>query len=272
MELEITRENSNISEFSFSGIDRGIEPKFSLIIPAYNEENRIGSFLKSLISNLNSLFEVIVVCDGNDLTAKIVNQVDPKIKILEFNDKLGKGGAIIEGFRAARGDIVGYVDADGSIPWYEIQRAFSSVSKVTPVIVGSRWLRSSKILHKQPWHRIILGRLYHYLTFALLGISVKDTQCGLKVYRFDVVQAVLRNIRLRNLSVDTAFLYHCKELGIRIKEMPIEWKDIPGSKFSSGRTVFYMLLTLVGLKISHSRFSNHFQGFISDTIDKINLG
>lgn len=243
---------------------------YSLIIPAYNEELRIGNFLRSIVVHLTELDEIIVVCDGTDSTSKIAREISPKIRVLEFDQKLGKGGAILEGFKAASCEVIGYVDADGAIPWHEVKKVLTSVSYDTPVAIGSRWMKGSKIVKRQPFHRILLGRIYHYVALALLGLTVKDTQCGLKAYRSDVVRDVLRRIRIRNLSIDTAFLYHCMELGFSIREIPIEWQDIDGSKFDPLKSAFFMLVTLIGLRVSHSRFSDFFESFITDSLERIN--
>ena len=224
----------------------------SLIIPAYNEENRIGPFLDQLSKELPRSWEVIIVCDGDDRTADIAREKDIRYKVLEYRRRLGKGGAILEGFRAASGDIVGYVDADGAISVREIIRVFSSISDNCDVAVGSRWLRGSRVTVPQPLLRVILGRLYHYMAFALLGIKTKDTQCGLKAFKTSVLAKVLSGVTLKNLSFDTAILYHCYRVGSRISEVPITWGDVDGSKVKPVKTALIMFSSLVGLRLAHS--------------------
>ncbi len=234
----------------------------SLIIPAYNEEKRIKPFLEDLKTKIPSNWEVIIVCDGTDKTAEIAKKIDDRFRVLSFSKRLGKGGATKKGFLAASGEIIGYVDADGAIPWESIQRVFETVIKGEKVAVGSRWMRDSKVLIRQSIARVILGRLYHYFTMLFLGISIKDTQCGLKVYKKEVISKVLKDITISNLSFDTAFLYHTKKKGFNVTEIPIVWKDMDGSKISPVKTSVIMFITLIGIRFAHSRFSDKILKFI----------
>lgn len=225
----------------------------SLIIPAYNEEKRIESFLTSLKDRIDVFDQIIVVCDGTDKTAEVARSIDDNFIVLEYEKKMGKGGAILEGFRHANGDIIGYVDADGSVGVNDIIKVFHSVELGSPVAIASRWLRGSRIVKKQPLLRIILGRFYHYLSFAILGLEYKDTQCGLKAYERDVLSVIMKELRLTNLSFDTAFLYHCKLIGYRVSEIPVTWTDTEGSKYRPIRASLLMFGTLIALKLAHSK-------------------
>ncbi len=226
---------------------------FSLVIPAYNEEKRIRPFLEHLKAELPDGWEVIVVCDGTDSTADIVKSIDSRFKVIEFEYRLGKGGAIKAGLYVSHGDVLGYVDADGAISFSEVLKVFGAVKNDTPVAVGSRWVRGSKLERKQSIRRMILGRLYHYMSFALLGLTIKDTQCGLKSFKASMLKEVINSVTLRNLSFDTAILYHCQIRGINIAEVPIIWKDVKGSKVKPIKTALVMLLSLVGLRIANSK-------------------
>lgn len=236
---------------------------FSLIVPAYNEEERIGSFLQELKLHLPLNWEVILVCDGNDKTADIARSIDYPIKILEFNKRLGKGGAILEGFRIAQGDVIGYTDADGAILPEDIFRVFHSITGPNMVAIGSRWVKGAKVEKRQPLARIILGRLYHYFTFAFLGIRHKDTQCGIKALSHDVVKKLFNKVTLNNLSFDTALLYHCKKIDVSITEVPITWRNVEGSKVNTVRTSIVMLLSIIGIRLAHSKNRRRFDKIIT---------
>lgn len=241
---------------SFENISE--DHKYSLVIPAFNEEKRIAPFLRELSNKIDHHWEVIVVCDGNDRTASIAREIDDRFKVMEFNKRLGKGGAIMEGFRASSGDIVGYVDADGALEYEEINKVFHSLSKDYDVSVGSRWLKNSKVMVKQPIMRILLGRIYHYMSFAVLRLKIKDTQCGLKAFRMSIVKSLLTSVTLKNLSFDTALLYHCMKAGARIVEVPVTWNDVGGSKVHPIKTPLIMFFSLVGLRLAHSKSSKKF--------------
>ena len=228
---------------------------YSLVIPAYNEEKRIGPFLTELTKGLNRNWEIIVVCDGNDRTADIARSHNGRFKVIESKHRLGKGGAILEGFKASIGDVIGYVDADGAIAVSEILKVFSCISEGCDVAVGSRWLNSSVVVSKQPLIRTVLGRLYHYLTFTFLRLTIKDTQCGIKAFRRSALLEVIPKVTIRNLSFDTSLLYNCKKSGSEIREVPIVWSHKDGSRVNSGKAAVVMFLSLIGIWMAHLKNS-----------------
>lgn len=248
---EIRNESSNIKN---KLMDKPCA--YSLIIPAYNEENRIGPFLEHVKSNLTPAWEVIIVCDGNDRTPEIARAVDESFKVLEFSTRLGKGGAIKEGFKLSKGDVLGYVDADGAISFDDINKVYHAVSPENPVVVGSRWVKGSNIETSQRIVRVLLGRVYHYFSFALLGLRTKDTQCGIKAFDSSSMGKILDAVTISNLSFDTAVLYHCKKNRLNIAEMPITWKDVSGSTVKPFKTALVMFLSLIGIRLAHSRKAN----------------
>ena len=243
---------------SFYKVSESNPCAFSLVIPAYNEEMRIGSFLEHLKAELPVGWEVIVVCDGTDNTANIVRSIDNRFKVMEFEHRLGKGGAIKAGLIAAHGDVLGYVDADGAISFSEVMKVYGAVNEDTQVAVGSRWVRGSRLEKKQPFTRMILGRLYHYFSFALLGLTIKDTQCGLKAFKMSILKDLMNSVTLKNLSFDTALLYHCLKLGAKIIEIPVTWNDVGGSKVHPFKTSIIMFFSLIGLRLAHSKSSKRF--------------
>ena len=236
----------------------------SLVIPAYNEESRIMPFLEDISKNLPEKWEIIVVCDGTDRTAEIALSFGDRFTVLEYGHKLGKGGAILEGFYRAKGDIVGYVDADGALGSSDIIKVFSKVDEQNPVAIASRWVRGSDIIERQTFFIIVLGRVYHYATFAILGLREKDTQCGLKAFLADRTDCIMRRVTLTNLSVDTAILYHCKLLELKVNEVPVSWRDMGGSKVRPFRTALVMFATLIGIKMAHSKNAERNRSVISE--------
>lgn len=227
----------------------------SLVIPAYNEEKRIRPFLEEINIELPDSWEIIVVCDGTDSTANIVRSFGGRFNVLESAQRLGKGGAVLEGFKHAKGKIVGYVDADGAISSSEIIKVVNSVRDNNEVAIGSRWIKGARIVSHQPILRVVLGRLYHYLSFSLLGLRMKDTQCGIKAFNSVLVKGVMGSVTLRNLSFDTAILYHCNKHGAKITEVPVIWNDVEGSKVHPIKAPLIMFFSLVGIRLAHSKSS-----------------
>ena len=123
-------------------------------------------------------------------------------------------------------------------------------------------MKNSNVVVSQPILRVVLGRIYHYFTILFLRINTKDTQCGLKVFKRDVVLNIVKDITISNLSFDTAFLYHTKKAGYIVNEIPITWKDMDGSKISPIKTSFIMFITLIGIRMAHSKFSKKILEFL----------
>lgn len=244
---------------------------FSLVVPAFNEERRISQFLMTLKDIETEFREIIVVCDGDDKTADIVRITCPQYNVLEFPSRLGKGGAILEGFKAATGGVVGYVDADGAFDSKDILKVFRAVDNNIPVVQGSRWLKDSIIESKQPLIRIFLGRMYHYVSFAVLGMLQKDTQCGLKALRKGVVDELKTRVKVRNFSFDTALIYHCKLMGLKVLELPVKWRDVDGSKVKPFSSAFFMFMTVIALRLIHSEKTSKFKKVFMEREDFFDL-
>ena len=225
---------------------------YSIIIPAYNEEDRIGKTIKDLEANVPGILEIIVVCDGNDNTPDVSRASGRKVSVLEFDRRLGKGGAVIEGFKYASGDVVCYTDADGSSPWYEVQRICSMVSEEHKAVVASRWMRTSRVDRKEPLFSRISSRLFHYMVYALLGIKTKDTQCGLKAFSSDVANTLSQRVTVTNRTFDVALLYHLKKMGIKILEVGIEWSHDSNTRMHIFKVIPVMFMTIVGLRLVNS--------------------
>ncbi len=231
----------------------------SIVVPAYNEENRIGPFLRALNDTLPENTEIIVVFDGNDNTPEIVRSFGERMKLIQFSRRLGKGGAILEGFKRAKGEVVGFVDADGAIPASEVLRLSSLVTERNSCVIGSRWVQSSRIGIKEPTLNVLAGRVFHYFVYLILGLKVKDTQCGIKFFHKSILQALCKKVTISNRMIDIAILYHVKLMKRSIQEIGIEWNHAYGSKLPIWKVMPLMFATLLGLRLIHSgRFGNKF--------------
>lgn len=219
--------------------------KVSIVIPAYNEESRIKTVL-SKYSNHFQNQEIIVVCEGIDNTPNLVKEASeryPEIKLLNFKERLGKGGAIIEGFKAAKGDKIGFVDADGSVEPDDVKGMFDCLSDAEGVI-ASRRLKDSKILVKQPVKRWFASRVFNILVRLIFGLKFKDTQCGAKVFRKEAIKDVFSELKTKGFEFDVELLWRLKQKGYNVIEFPITWKHSEGSSFSlsSAPNMFFSLL------------------------------
>jgi dolichol-phosphate mannosyltransferase len=198
----------------------------SLVIPAYNEENRIQSLFDEI-----PVFdgELIIVCDGTDRTADCVSRIassrmDLRIRCLVFDHRLGKGGGVIEGLKAAQAPLVGYFDADGSTSVEEMKRLFLALSTVDGAI-GSRWIPGSTLKVRQSVLRQLESRAFNLLIRALFGLTYHDTQCGAKVFKKSAIDAVLPLMISRGFEFDVELLWRLRNAGYRVTEVPIEWQN-----------------------------------------------
>jgi dolichol-phosphate mannosyltransferase len=234
-------------------------PGLSIVIPAWNEEERLARTLARYLPALEARddpFEVIVVSDGAmDRTAEVARSFSSRgVRVLEFPQKLGKGGAILEGLRSARFDYVGYVDADGPIPPSQIY-GMVDVLKEVDCVIASRWMRGSVVLRPEPILKQFAGRVWNFLVRVLLLLPLQDTQCGAKFFKRSVVQPLLRTVTVTNWAFDVGLLYHVREAGASVKEVPVTWSHDPDSRMSVGRAIPIMLVSLLAVRMMNSSTS-----------------
>jgi glycosyltransferase involved in cell wall biosynthesis len=237
-------------------------PSLLLLIPAYNEEDRIEPTLRDFAASFRSShkgpFQIVVVLNGcKDNTLGVVNRVAtefPELSALNFPDPIGKGGALIEGLRLSpNADLIGYVDADGATS----PAAFLELVRLTAqadCVIGSRWLPGAILHQSQPWLRRFFSRVFHAIVQALFWMNIQDTQCPAKVMRREAVEKIHSSLRIADLAFDVNLLYALKRAGFRIMEVPTEWTDKIGSKVTKTllRSSLVMFLSVVRVRLIYS--------------------
>ena len=237
-------------------------PSVLLLIPAYNEEERIEPVLRDYAeyfrSNYSGNFKLVVVLNGcRDNTLGVVERVGREfnsIAALEFPGPIGKGGALIEGLRLAPlGDLIGYVDADGATS----PAAFHDLIKHIEgfdCVIGSRWIPGAILHQAQSNKRQFASRVFHLIVQRAFRMNIRDTQCGAKVMRREAVEKIHSSLRITDMAFDINLLYALKRAGYRIRELPTEWTDKIGSKVTLGRTSLSMLLSVIRLWLVYKPF------------------
>ena len=239
----------------------------SIVIPAWNEEDRIGPTLERYLAALERLgpsYEIIVVMDGvRDGTERVVDRfADRGVRKLIFSKKLGKGGAVMAGLRLSRYAYVGYVDADGSVPPHELAKMVRFLEH-HDCVVASRWVRGSHVTSQEPLFNVVAGRVYNFLVRSLLFLRVRDTQCGAKFLRREILDRVLAAVTVTNRAFEISLLYHIKKIGGTIEEVPIEWAHDGRSRMPIAKAVPVMFLTLIGLRVMNSPVGRYVpKGFV----------
>jgi len=227
----------------------------SLIIPAYNEENRIlpviEGFWNYFDKNMKE-FEILIVANGCvDDTVKVVKENFSgykNIRLVISVKKLGKGGAVLEGFKRAKGELVGFSDADKSVSPEDFDRLFSCLRE-KDCAVGSRKIKGSNITIKQSFARRFSSRAFNMIIRILFGLNIKDTQCGAKVFRKEVIDRVAPQMKSTGYEFDVELLWRTKKNGFGIAEVPITWGHSEESKFSLAYAP-QMLFSLLKLRFS----------------------
>jgi glycosyltransferase involved in cell wall biosynthesis len=233
-----------------------------LLIPAYNEERRIEPVLRDYAqffgTHYSGKFQLVVVLNGcTDDTLGVVQRVAaefPAVRPLEFKQPIGKGGALIEGFKlASQGELIGYVDADGATPPHALLELVKNMNEADCVI-GSRWLPDSVIHQAQAGSRRFASRAFHSIVQLLFWLNIHDTQCGAKVMKREVVEKIHPFLRIADMAFDINLLVAIKRAGFRIREVPTEWTDKAGSKVVLASSSLTMFLSVVRVRLIYSPF------------------
>jgi glycosyltransferase involved in cell wall biosynthesis len=233
-------------------------PAFSLVIPAYNEAERIGQTLHDALGYLETTSpqsELIVVNDGStDATSRIVQDVFAEqsaltTRLLEHSPNRGKGAAVRQGLLAATTPIGLFSDADLSTPIEEAGKLIEPIAAgQLDVAFGSRALDRTLIGHHQPWRREQGGRVFNLIVRLATGLPYWDTQCGFKAFRLDVFRPILDRAKTDGFGFDVELLYLARKANLRMKEIPVRWNHVEGSKVSFARDSVRMLREIAALR------------------------
>jgi len=226
-------------------------PKYSIVIPAYNESARIPATLQSVLETIRSRgweAEVVVVNDGSrDNTAEVVREIArtaPEIRLLENPSNRGKGYAVRHGILEALGDVVLFSDADLSSPMEEAEGLFAAIANGADIAIGSRWLATSRQTHRQPLYRQIFGRCFNLLTRMVMNLPFADTQCGFKAFTRAAAQTVFQLQTIERWGFDPEILFIALKRGYDIKEVPVSWAHDARTRISYLRDGLQMLKEL----------------------------
>lgn len=237
-----------------------LNPSVLLLIPAYNEEQRIGPVLRVYAEFFRAhyvgSFHVVVVLNGcRDNTLGVVQQAVaefPEIRLLEFAAPIGKGGALIEGLKLApEADLIGYIDADGATQPAAFLDLLKECGEVDCAI-GSRWLPGSVLEQTQSFKRRLYSRCFHFFVEFLFWMQIKDTQCGAKVMRRRAIEAIHPQLRIADVAFDINLLYSLKRGGFSVREVPTTWTDQMGSTMRLNKGALGILLSVVRLRLFYS--------------------
>ena len=233
-----------------------VSPFLSVVIPAYNEEQRIAHTLEVVIQFLEVQAyscEIIVVDDGSeDETAALVRrfaQNNIGITLVGIPHK-GKGSAVKEGMLKARGQYRFLADADLSMPIEQLQRFLPPTLDKFDIAIGSREVLGSRRFD-EPSKRHIMGRVFNLLVRRLAIKEISDTQCGFKCFRGDVAEQLFNKQKIRGFGFDAEILYMALRLNLKIIELPIDWNHNSDSKVRPLIDGLAMLRDMIRIRIQN---------------------
>ena len=214
-------------------------PRYSIVIPAFNESKRIPATLQAVTDCIRARgwsAEVIVVDDGSrDSTADVVRafaaQV-PEVQLIQNPGNRGKGYSVRNGLLRAVGEIVMFTDADLSAPIEEAEGLFAAIEAGADIAIGSRWLERTRQTIRQPLYRQFFGRCFNAVTRTVMGLSFADTQCGFKAFTRAAAQTVFQLQTIDRWGFDPEILFIALKRGFRVDEVPVSWAHDERSRMS----------------------------------------
>ena len=252
-------------------------PDLSIVIPAFNEEARVGPTLRDYVAycrNGARRVELIVVDDGSlDRTSVVVNALAsefPEIRLIRLAENHGKGHAVRSGVVNAQGKLVLFADADGATPLPEIERLEAALAAGADVAIGSRALHDTGVKVNARLYRRLIGRTFHGLVETLTVPGVKDTQCGFKLFRGPVAHDLFSRMRIRGFSFDVEVLMMAQRRGYRITEVPVNWTHQPGSKvnlLTDSARMLWDLFVIRGRYMSGQYNSPHLAPWVDPALE-----
>ncbi|HZN54558.1 MAG TPA: dolichyl-phosphate beta-glucosyltransferase [Candidatus Polarisedimenticolaceae bacterium] len=230
-------------------------PFLSIVVPAYNEERRLGESLDKIGAYLAAGdvdAEIVVVDDGStDGTAELAARAlrAKRGRVLRNGENRGKGFSVRHGITQAAGRFVLVTDADLSTPIEEHGKLAAIMrDRDLDVVIGSRALADSDVQVRQGWLRQLMGRGFNRIIRGLTGLTYRDTQCGFKLMDRDRVLPLVEKMQIDRFAYDVELLFLCERFRLAVAEVPVIWRNAVGSKVSLVGDPLNMLLDVVRVR------------------------
>jgi dolichyl-phosphate beta-glucosyltransferase len=229
----------------------------SVVIPAFNERDRLGPSLVALSAALPSItrepVEVVVDSASTDGTGELAERYADRFDALVVlrDEVAGKGRAVRRGMLAARGRYRFMADADFAMPPYQIGRFLERLDEGADLAIGTRAAAESDV--ERGSQRELMGRTFNVLTRSLLLPGLRDTQCGFKGFRAEAAERLFSRSRIEGFAFDLEVLYLARRLGMRLVEVPIRWRDDGESRIRVVRDGLQMLRDVLKIRALHRR-------------------
>ena len=226
--------------------------QLSVVIPAFNEEDRLGDSLDLIVRFLEARgksFEVVVVDDGSsDGTSSVAGGFrSPPVELHRLSRNRGKGAALRAGVLQTRGDWVLLCDADLSTPIEDLEKLEARADEAD-LILGSRAVADSNVTENQPLYRELMGKTFNTILRTLALVEQKDTQCGFKLLRGSAARELFEELSIERFAFDVELVCLAGDRGYRVVEQGVTWKDSPNSRVHPVRDSLNMFLDVLRLR------------------------
>lgn len=226
----------------------------SVILPIYNEKKRLENLLTitSYLRSKKYTYEVIVVDDGSEKQTKhILTQLRKKIRFIAVHVQTnrGKGYAIQQGMLRATGKYRIFMDIDLSTPIENIEIFLKSLRSY-PIVIATRKSDKSNVLNHQPFLREVMGKMFTRISELVTGVNVSDFTCGFKGFSSTSAKKLFSKSRIERWSFDAEILFLANKYEMKIKEIPINWKNDKETKVVFPRDIFISLTELLQIRLN----------------------
>jgi dolichyl-phosphate beta-glucosyltransferase len=229
-------------------------PLLSVVIPAYNESERLPRYLPDVVAFCQTLdggAEVIVVDDGSkDGTAEYVAAVataEPMVRLIRQNPNRGKGAAVRSGVLESGGRFILFTDADGATPITECSKLLEAALAGSDVVIGSRKIGGEAARRERSILRKLVGSIFYRITNLLAVPGIEDTQCGFKLFSRAAARQIFPDLRETGWAFDVEILFLAQKIGLTIDELPVNWSAVEGSKIRP-KDAIRMLVALIRIR------------------------
>jgi glycosyltransferase involved in cell wall biosynthesis len=237
------------------GIENGLEPFYTIVIPAYNESTRLGATLERVLAFARQQSwdaEIIVVNDGStDNTAELVRKYarnNEILRLLENPGNCGKGYSVRHGVLNAQGTIILFTDADLSSPIEEAPKLIAALKAGADIAIGSRWMKTELQTRRQSLARQAMGRVFNFLLRITLRLDFKDTQCGFKAFRRGAARALFPRQKIEGWGFDPELLFLARLFGFKVAEVAVLWGHDHGTRINPVADGSRMLLEILRIR------------------------
>ncbi|MFH1664827.1 MAG: dolichyl-phosphate beta-glucosyltransferase [Candidatus Omnitrophota bacterium] len=238
-------------------MEEKISMELSIIIPAFNEEKRLGSTLdkiRAFMAAKKMGLEVIVVDDGSyDGTSRVAREsaLAGRLKLLRNRKNTGKGFSVAKGVAEASGRLILLSDADLSTPIGEFDKLKGRIDGGADIAIGSRASALSQVLVRQPLYRQTMGRTFNFIIRFLVGEEFRDTQCGFKLFRKEAAKKIFPELSIKGFAFDVEMLYLARRYGYKVEEVGVRWENSLESKVNPLVSSLPMLRDVIKIRMAH---------------------